>query len=58
MSTHRAIGSLAFWVTFIHIILSVLKWYPRHKADYWTYLWSKIWHYYKGKVSDRNRPDF
>ena len=58
MSTHRAIGSLAFWVTFTHIILSVLKWYPKHKTDYWAYVWHKIWHYYDGKVYYRNRPDF
>ena len=58
MSIHRVIGSLAFWVTFFHIIISFLKWLPDHKKDYWVYAWNKIRHYYKGKVRVRNRPDF
>ena len=45
ISTHKHIGVLTFIVTILHIILAFAKWHASHSANYWIYLWNKIWNY-------------
>ena len=45
LTTHKHIGVLTFIVTILHIILAFAKWHASHSANYWIYLWNKIWNY-------------